>query len=187
MEVGHINQKTHFYLQYFSYFPLNLTQSTVSLVLFHLPRALSLFLLFSPVYFLQPCPDVYWFPIFTDTACDELVEEMEHYGQWSTGDNTVRKSRSFLISGSHRCPCIFGGSSASWRKALDPTVKPGNWRQYSNFVPDELCDFAPVLKCELIFLSPLKLQCSALLMVILFTLGFNYCSKWLFDPGNSDK
>uniref|UniRef100_A0A663LMI7 Procollagen-lysine,2-oxoglutarate 5-dioxygenase 1 n=1 Tax=Athene cunicularia TaxID=194338 RepID=A0A663LMI7_ATHCN len=36
----------------------------------------------------MPCPDVYWFPIFTDTACDELVEEMEHYGQWSTGDNT---------------------------------------------------------------------------------------------------
>uniref|UniRef100_A0A672U1R7 Procollagen-lysine,2-oxoglutarate 5-dioxygenase 1 n=1 Tax=Strigops habroptila TaxID=2489341 RepID=A0A672U1R7_STRHB len=36
----------------------------------------------------MPCPDVYWFPIFTDIACDELVEEMEHYGQWSTGDNT---------------------------------------------------------------------------------------------------
>uniref|UniRef100_A0A8C8RQX8 Procollagen-lysine,2-oxoglutarate 5-dioxygenase 1 n=1 Tax=Pelusios castaneus TaxID=367368 RepID=A0A8C8RQX8_9SAUR len=35
-----------------------------------------------------PCPDVYWFPIFTDVACDELVEEMEHFGQWSTGDNT---------------------------------------------------------------------------------------------------
>ncbi|XP_067423547.1 procollagen-lysine,2-oxoglutarate 5-dioxygenase 1 [Emydura macquarii macquarii] len=34
-----------------------------------------------------PCPDVYWFPIFTDTACDELVEEMEHFGQWSKGDN----------------------------------------------------------------------------------------------------
>lgn len=37
----------------------------------------------------QPCPDVYWFPIFTETACDELVEEMEHYGQWSLGDNKV--------------------------------------------------------------------------------------------------
>ncbi|XP_070367168.1 procollagen-lysine,2-oxoglutarate 5-dioxygenase 1 isoform X2 [Equus asinus] len=35
----------------------------------------------------MPCPDVYWFPIFTETACDELVEEMEHYGQWSLGDN----------------------------------------------------------------------------------------------------
>ncbi|KAB0392852.1 hypothetical protein E2I00_000007, partial [Balaenoptera physalus] len=35
----------------------------------------------------MPCPDVYWFPIFTETACDELVEEMEHYGRWSLGDN----------------------------------------------------------------------------------------------------
>uniref|UniRef100_A0A8D0GZQ9 Procollagen-lysine,2-oxoglutarate 5-dioxygenase 1 n=1 Tax=Sphenodon punctatus TaxID=8508 RepID=A0A8D0GZQ9_SPHPU len=36
----------------------------------------------------MPCPDVYWFPIFTDAACDELVEEMEHFGQWSRGGNT---------------------------------------------------------------------------------------------------
>ncbi|XP_069070003.1 procollagen-lysine,2-oxoglutarate 5-dioxygenase 2 isoform X2 [Pleurodeles waltl] len=33
----------------------------------------------------QPCPDVYWFPIFSDKACDELVEEMENFGQWSGG------------------------------------------------------------------------------------------------------
>lgn len=98
---------------------------------------MSSFLLFSPVYFLQPCPDVYWFPIFTDIACDELVEEMEHYGQWSTGDNTVRRCRSFLVSGSHHHSCVLGGSIASCRKPLDLTVKPGNWRQ-NNFVPDFL-------------------------------------------------
>ncbi|CAI5775655.1 procollagen-lysine,2-oxoglutarate 5-dioxygenase 2 isoform X2 [Podarcis lilfordi] len=33
----------------------------------------------------QPCPDVFWFPIFSEIACDELVEEMEHYGRWSGG------------------------------------------------------------------------------------------------------
>uniref|UniRef100_A0A8D0DWG2 procollagen-lysine 5-dioxygenase n=1 Tax=Salvator merianae TaxID=96440 RepID=A0A8D0DWG2_SALMN len=33
----------------------------------------------------QPCPDVFWFPIFSETACDELVQEMENYGQWSGG------------------------------------------------------------------------------------------------------
>uniref|UniRef100_A0A8C8SFI6 procollagen-lysine 5-dioxygenase n=1 Tax=Pelusios castaneus TaxID=367368 RepID=A0A8C8SFI6_9SAUR len=33
----------------------------------------------------QPCPDVYWFPIFTEAACDELVGEVEHYGIWSGG------------------------------------------------------------------------------------------------------
>ncbi|XP_070802471.1 procollagen-lysine,2-oxoglutarate 5-dioxygenase 2 [Pituophis catenifer annectens] len=33
----------------------------------------------------QPCPDVFWFPVFSETACNELVEEMEHFGQWSGG------------------------------------------------------------------------------------------------------
>ncbi|KAM3932213.1 procollagen-lysine,2-oxoglutarate 5-dioxygenase 2 isoform 2-T2 [Leptodactylus fuscus] len=31
----------------------------------------------------QPCPDVFWFPVFSDEACDEIVQEMEHYGEWS--------------------------------------------------------------------------------------------------------
>lgn len=38
---------------------------------------------------LQPCPDVYWFPVFSDVACNHLVEEMEHYGKWSGGGNMV--------------------------------------------------------------------------------------------------
>uniref|UniRef100_A0A8C5PC27 procollagen-lysine 5-dioxygenase n=1 Tax=Leptobrachium leishanense TaxID=445787 RepID=A0A8C5PC27_9ANUR len=33
----------------------------------------------------QPCPDVFWFPVFSEKACDELVEEMEHFGHWSGG------------------------------------------------------------------------------------------------------
>ncbi|MBN3281730.1 PLOD2 dioxygenase, partial [Polyodon spathula] len=33
----------------------------------------------------QPCPDVFWFPIFSEKACDELIGEMEHYGSWSGG------------------------------------------------------------------------------------------------------
>ncbi|KAG7519033.1 hypothetical protein JOB18_000013 [Solea senegalensis] len=35
-----------------------------------------------------PCPDVYWFPVFSDIACNHLVEEMENFGQWSGGANT---------------------------------------------------------------------------------------------------
>ncbi|XP_073327136.1 procollagen-lysine,2-oxoglutarate 5-dioxygenase 1 isoform X2 [Pagrus major] len=35
-----------------------------------------------------PCPDVYWFPIFSDVACDHIVEEMENFGDWSGGRNT---------------------------------------------------------------------------------------------------
>lgn len=35
----------------------------------------------------EPCPDVYWYPLLSETFCDELVEEMEHFGQWSGGNN----------------------------------------------------------------------------------------------------
>jgi len=36
----------------------------------------------------QPCPDVYWFPMFTERFCDEFVGEAEHFGKWSDGSNT---------------------------------------------------------------------------------------------------
>ena len=35
----------------------------------------------------EPCPDVYWFPIFTETFCREFVAEAENYGRWSDGTN----------------------------------------------------------------------------------------------------
>lgn len=41
------------------------------------------------LYIMQPCPDVYWFPIFTNVACEQLIEEMENFGQWSGGGNVV--------------------------------------------------------------------------------------------------
>nr|XP_033815273.1 procollagen-lysine,2-oxoglutarate 5-dioxygenase 2 isoform X4 [Geotrypetes seraphini] len=44
----------------------------------------------------QPCPDVFWFPVFSDKACDELIEEMEHFGQWSGG-----KHQDVRISGGY--------------------------------------------------------------------------------------
>lgn len=39
----------------------------------------------SPV--LMPCPDVYWFPVFSERFCDELVSTMELHGRWSDGSN----------------------------------------------------------------------------------------------------
>ncbi|KAK4008169.1 procollagen-lysine,2-oxoglutarate 5-dioxygenase 1 isoform X2 [Daphnia magna] len=36
----------------------------------------------------MPCPDVFWFPMVTERFCDELVGEMENFGQWSDGTNT---------------------------------------------------------------------------------------------------
>ncbi|KAL3040396.1 hypothetical protein OYC64_011427 [Pagothenia borchgrevinki] len=39
----------------------------------------------------EPCPDVFWFPVFSQKACDEIVEEMEHYGSWSGGKNEDKR------------------------------------------------------------------------------------------------
>ncbi|XP_065349173.1 procollagen-lysine,2-oxoglutarate 5-dioxygenase-like [Cloeon dipterum] len=33
----------------------------------------------------QPCPDVYWFPLFKPRFCQELVAEAEANGSWVTG------------------------------------------------------------------------------------------------------
>uniref|UniRef100_A0A7N8Y4N9 Procollagen-lysine,2-oxoglutarate 5-dioxygenase 1 n=1 Tax=Mastacembelus armatus TaxID=205130 RepID=A0A7N8Y4N9_9TELE len=38
-----------------------------------------------------PCPDVYWFPVFSEVACNHLVEEMENYGKWSGGGNMDKR------------------------------------------------------------------------------------------------
>ena len=39
----------------------------------------------------QPCPDVYWFPIMSDTFCDEFVAVMEASNKWSNGGHSVRR------------------------------------------------------------------------------------------------
>lgn len=31
---------------------------------------------------IEPCPDVYWFPIVTEQFCDDLVAITEAYGKW---------------------------------------------------------------------------------------------------------
>ncbi|XP_044750581.1 procollagen-lysine,2-oxoglutarate 5-dioxygenase isoform X2 [Coccinella septempunctata] len=36
---------------------------------------------------LQPCPDVYWFPVVTRRFCKSLINMMETFGKWSAGKN----------------------------------------------------------------------------------------------------
>ncbi|CAL8312658.1 unnamed protein product [Merluccius merluccius] len=41
--------------------------------------------IFTENFLEQPCPDVFWFPVLSEKACDEIVEEMENFGSWSGG------------------------------------------------------------------------------------------------------
>ena len=43
-------------------------------------------------FFFQPCPDVYWFPLFTPRFCNELIELADDNGGWSDGTNKVSKT-----------------------------------------------------------------------------------------------
>lgn len=49
---------------------------------------------------LQPCPDVYWFPIVTPRYCKELVNIVETFGKWSSGSNYDER----LIGGYENVP-----------------------------------------------------------------------------------
>lgn len=35
----------------------------------------------------QPCQDVFWFPLVNEKFCNQMIEIMEAYGQWSGGTN----------------------------------------------------------------------------------------------------
>ncbi|TNN88343.1 Procollagen-lysine,2-oxoglutarate 5-dioxygenase 2 [Liparis tanakae] len=47
--------------------------------------------IFTENYMEEPCPDVFWFPVFSEKACDEIVGEMEHFGSWSGGKHEDRR------------------------------------------------------------------------------------------------
>ncbi|RWS26833.1 Procollagen-lysine:2-oxoglutarate 5-dioxygenase 3-like protein [Leptotrombidium deliense] len=36
----------------------------------------------------QPCPDVHWFPVVSETFCKHIIEELENFGKWSDGSNS---------------------------------------------------------------------------------------------------
>ncbi|KAJ3586291.1 hypothetical protein NHX12_012691 [Muraenolepis orangiensis] len=72
-----------------------------------------------------PCPDVYWFPLFTDVACDHFVEEMEHYGKWSGGGGADKR----IQGGYENVPTIDihmnqVGYAGEWHKMLLDYVAP---------------------------------------------------------------
>ncbi|XP_058450895.1 procollagen-lysine,2-oxoglutarate 5-dioxygenase [Malaya genurostris] len=39
----------------------------------------------------QPCPDVYWFAVGSETFCDHLKDIVENFGQWSDGTNNDKR------------------------------------------------------------------------------------------------
>uniref|UniRef100_A0A8C2H5W1 Procollagen-lysine,2-oxoglutarate 5-dioxygenase 1 n=1 Tax=Cyprinus carpio TaxID=7962 RepID=A0A8C2H5W1_CYPCA len=93
-----------------------------------------------------PCPDVYWFPVFTDVACKHLIEEMEHFGQWSGGGNDNR-----IQGGYENVPTIDIhmnqiGYEKEWHKFLLDYVAPVTEQMYPGYYTRAQFDLAFVVR-----------------------------------------
>uniref|UniRef100_A0A668A6P1 Procollagen-lysine,2-oxoglutarate 5-dioxygenase 1 n=1 Tax=Myripristis murdjan TaxID=586833 RepID=A0A668A6P1_9TELE len=94
-----------------------------------------------------PCPDVYWFPIFSDIACNHLVEEMEHFGQWSGGGNKDTR----IQGGYENVPTIDihmnqVGYEKEWHKLLLDYVAPITEKMYPGYYTKAQFDLAFVVR-----------------------------------------
>uniref|UniRef100_A0A672JHV7 Procollagen-lysine,2-oxoglutarate 5-dioxygenase 1 n=1 Tax=Salarias fasciatus TaxID=181472 RepID=A0A672JHV7_SALFA len=95
----------------------------------------------------MPCPDVYWFPLFTNVACDHLVEEMEHHGKWSGGGNVDKR----IQGGYENVPTIDIHMNQisfdkEWRKLLMEYVAPITEKMYPGYYTQALFDLAFVVR-----------------------------------------
>lgn len=84
----------------------------------------------------QPCPDVYWFPAFSEKMCDDLVETMEDYGQWSGGTNKDER----LAGGYENVPTVDIhmnqiGFEKEWLKFLKDFIVPVTEKLYPGYYP----------------------------------------------------
>ncbi|KAM3857390.1 multifunctional procollagen lysine hydroxylase and glycosyltransferase LH3 [Diretmus argenteus] len=84
----------------------------------------------------QPCPDVYWFPAFSDKMCDELVETMEDNGGWSGGKHKDER----LAGGYENVPTVDIHMNQidfekEWLKFLKEYIVPVTEKLYPGYYP----------------------------------------------------
>ncbi|XP_078101512.1 multifunctional procollagen lysine hydroxylase and glycosyltransferase LH3 [Sander vitreus] len=84
----------------------------------------------------QPCPDVYWFPAFSEKMCDHLVETMEHHGEWSGGSHKDER----LAGGYENVPTVDIhmvqiGFEKEWLKFLKEYIVPVTEKLYPGYYP----------------------------------------------------
>uniref|UniRef100_A0A6I8SF47 Procollagen-lysine,2-oxoglutarate 5-dioxygenase 1 n=1 Tax=Xenopus tropicalis TaxID=8364 RepID=A0A6I8SF47_XENTR len=95
----------------------------------------------------MPCPDVYWFPIFSETTCNELVEEMENFGKWSSGSNKDNR----LQGGYENVPTIDIhmnqiGYEKEWHKILLDFIAPLTEKLFPGYYTRAQFDLAFVVR-----------------------------------------
>ncbi|XP_064610381.1 procollagen-lysine,2-oxoglutarate 5-dioxygenase 1-like isoform X2 [Liolophura sinensis] len=86
---------------------------------------------------LQPCPDVYWFPIFTPAFTLALIDEMENLGTWSNGQNSDPR----LAGGYENVPTIDIhmnqiGYEREWLYIIQKYVSPIQQKAFTGYFHD---------------------------------------------------
>ncbi|XP_066527094.1 multifunctional procollagen lysine hydroxylase and glycosyltransferase LH3 [Hoplias malabaricus] len=84
----------------------------------------------------EPCPDVYWFPVFSERMCDDLVETMEDFGQWSGGRHQDER----LTGGYENVPTVDIHMNQiqfekEWLKFLQEIIAPVTEKLYPGYYP----------------------------------------------------
>ncbi|KAM4536903.1 multifunctional procollagen lysine hydroxylase and glycosyltransferase LH3 [Odontesthes bonariensis] len=84
----------------------------------------------------QPCPDVYWFPAFSEKMCDHMVETMEDHGEWSGGNHKDER----LTGGYENVPTVDihmnqVGFEKEWLKFLKEYIVPVTEKLYPGYYP----------------------------------------------------
>lgn len=84
----------------------------------------------------MPCPDVYYFPLISEKFANELVEEMEHFGQWSAGKDSHQDSR--LSGGYENVPTVDIhanqiGFEEQWLQVIKSYVLPVQERVFPGY------------------------------------------------------
>ncbi|KAK7792169.1 hypothetical protein R5R35_005128 [Gryllus longicercus] len=86
---------------------------------------------------MQPCPDVYWFPIVNPRFCKEFIEIMEAFGQWSDGTNKDPR----LLGGYENVPTRDihmnqVGLEPLWLEFLKQYVRPLQEMVFTGYIHD---------------------------------------------------
>ncbi|XP_068601098.1 procollagen-lysine,2-oxoglutarate 5-dioxygenase 1 [Brachionichthys hirsutus] len=94
-----------------------------------------------------PCPDVYWFPILSDVACNHLVEEMENFGKWSGGRNVDSR----IQGGYENVPTVDIHMNQinfekEWHKFLLDYIAPITEKMYPGYYTKAQFDLAFVVR-----------------------------------------
>ncbi|XP_019944944.2 procollagen-lysine,2-oxoglutarate 5-dioxygenase 1 isoform X1 [Paralichthys olivaceus] len=94
-----------------------------------------------------PCPDVYWFPVFSDIACTHLVEEVENFGKWSGGGNVDTR----IQGGYENVPTIDIhlnqiNFEKEWHKFLLEYIAPLTEKMYPGYYTKAQFDLAFVVR-----------------------------------------